>query len=36
MYGAAQISMETCKEALGFLASFLPELKKEFAKETAK
>jgi len=36
LYGAAQISVETCKEAMGFLASFLPELKKEFDKEMIK
>jgi uncharacterized protein (UPF0332 family) len=29
LYGAAQLSAETCKEALGFLAGFLPELRKE-------
>ncbi len=28
MYGAAYVSVETCKEALGFAASVLPELKK--------
>lgn len=30
VYGAAQISVETCKEAIGFLVSFLPVLGKEF------
>ncbi|MDO8340247.1 MAG: hypothetical protein Q7T16_06340 [Candidatus Burarchaeum sp.] len=34
MYGAAHISPETCKEALGFAVSFLPELKKRFEEET--
>ena len=34
MYGAAHISPETCKEALGFAVSFLPELKKRFERET--
>jgi len=28
-YGASQISVETCKEAMGILAGFLPELRKE-------
>ena len=35
VYGAAQISPETCKEALAFAMGFLPLLKKEFEK-TAK
>lgn len=35
MYGAAHISAETCKEALGFAVSVLPELRKRFDKEAA-
>jgi hypothetical protein len=33
VYGAVQISPETCREALAFAAAFLPALKKEFDKE---
>ncbi len=36
VYGAAQISPETCREALGFAASILPELKKRFKEESEK
>ncbi|MEK6954667.1 MAG: hypothetical protein AABX01_06660 [Candidatus Micrarchaeota archaeon] len=33
VYGAAHISPETCREALGFIVSVLPEFKRHFDKE---
>lgn len=33
VYSATKVSIEVCKEALKFLESFLPKLKKEFEKE---
>ena len=34
LYGAAHVSPETCREALGFAVSVFPELKKLFDKES--
>lgn len=34
VYGAARISVSTCRQALSFLKQFLPELRDEFDRET--